>query len=63
MITKAQKALAELGDIPVVVPDSGCGCCRSYTYEPAGLEVERDVDSWDYTAGRAQEVPIVIVVS
>ncbi|MFB6654805.1 hypothetical protein ACFCZ4_06480 [Streptomyces microflavus] len=62
MIAKAQKVLAEVGDIPVVVPDSGCGCCRSYTYDPAELEVERDVKSWDYSSQRDREVPMAFVV-
>ncbi|MCT6776132.1 hypothetical protein LXH09_05770 [Streptomyces sp. CS7] len=62
MIAKAQEVLGELGDIPVVVPDAGCGCCRSYTYDPAELEVERDVKSWDYSTQGEKEVPIAFVV-
>ncbi|MFJ9234352.1 hypothetical protein ACIRJ3_05130 [Streptomyces anulatus] len=62
MIAKAQKVLAELGDIPVVVPDSGCGCCRDYTYDPADVEVERDVESWDYSLHSNRELPVAFVV-
>ncbi|NEB42514.1 hypothetical protein [Streptomyces sp. SID14515] len=62
MIAKAQEVLAEHGDIPVVVPDTGCGCCRSFTYDPAELEVERDVTSWDYSTQDDREVAIAFVV-
>ncbi|MFI8815751.1 MULTISPECIES: hypothetical protein [unclassified Streptomyces] len=62
MIARAQEVLAELGDIPVVVPDAGCGCCRNSTYDPADLEVERNVKSWDYSSQGDRELPIAFVV-
>lgn len=62
MIAKAQKVLAELGDIPVVVPDAGCGCCRDSTFFSADFEVERNVESWDCSLRSNRDLPIAFVV-
>lgn len=63
MIAYAEKALKEHGDIPVVVPDSGCGCCRDYVYEPAEVDVEKDQKSWDVGMQEITDYPFSYVVS
>ncbi|MEU1176524.1 hypothetical protein ABZ464_02545 [Streptomyces sp. NPDC005820] len=48
LIAHAEKALKEYGDIRVVVPDSGCGCCKGYEYEEAVPEVETaEITVWE----------------
>ncbi|MFC9231324.1 hypothetical protein ACFTZI_20560 [Streptomyces decoyicus] len=40
LITEAEEALKEHGNISVVVRDPGCGCCASSDYEDAGIFVD-----------------------
>ena len=62
LIEKAEAELAMRGDIPVLVPDTGCGCCRSYTYDPAAAEVETNVKAWDGSYRAINEIPLAFVV-
>jgi hypothetical protein len=62
LIADAERTLKEFGDIPVVVPDSGCGCCRDSTFEGAETRVERDsVRAWLDT--RWVDVPTAFIVA
>ncbi|MFF4557199.1 hypothetical protein [Streptomyces sp. NPDC001422] len=61
LIADAEKTLKEHGDIPVVVPDVGCGCCRDYTFDPAAAEVERDVESYGPEWTR-EKLPLAYIV-
>ncbi|MFF8629648.1 hypothetical protein [Streptomyces werraensis] len=62
LIEAAEKVLEEHGDLPVVVPDAGCGCCRSYEYDPADVEVRKDVPS--YVEGfNTVKLPLAFVVN
>ncbi|MFM9464107.1 hypothetical protein ACKI1K_14805 [Streptomyces scabiei] len=63
LIANAEKALKEHGDIPVVVPDSGCGCCKGYTYDPAEVEVAKRVEAYDTSFRSIAELPAAYVVS
>ncbi|MEU8948747.1 hypothetical protein [Streptomyces sp. NPDC048489] len=62
LIENAEKALKEQGDIPVVVPDVGCGCCRDYRFQQPVTEVCTEVkahdDSWNDI-----EYPAAFIVS
>ncbi|WP_055523411.1 hypothetical protein [Streptomyces graminilatus] len=62
LIADAEKALKEHGDIPVVVPDTGCGCCRGYVFDPAETEVEKGQKAWDVEMQEIIEVPFAYVV-
>ncbi|MGJ3559594.1 hypothetical protein ACR6C2_16605 [Streptomyces sp. INA 01156] len=48
-IANAEYVLAVHGDIPVLVPDTGCGCCRDYTFNPAEGHVAKNVSAYDET--------------
>jgi hypothetical protein len=63
LIAGAVKALEEHGDIPVIVPDTGCGCCKSYIYDPAQAEVLKDVEAYDSTYLNVAKTPLAFVVS
>ncbi|MFJ8699427.1 hypothetical protein [Streptomyces ardesiacus] len=61
-ITNAEKALKEHGDIPVVIPDPGCGCCKSYTYDPAEGVVAFDVEAYSEDYKAVSDEPVAFVV-
>jgi hypothetical protein len=61
LIADAEKALKEHGDIPVVVPDSGCGCCRSYTFDPADTEVVKEIEAYG-EGWKLADVPLAYAV-
>lgn len=46
-IAEAEKALAKYGDIPVLVPETGCGCCAGSILEHGSPEIETDVQVYD----------------
>jgi hypothetical protein len=62
LIADAEKALKEYGDIPVVIPDPGCGCCKSYTYDSAEPVIEKKVEAYTTTYSHLEEVPVAYVV-
>ncbi|MDX3206034.1 hypothetical protein [Streptomyces scabiei] len=62
LIADAEKHLKEYGDIPVVIPDSGCGCCKGYTYDPAEPVVEKEIEAYVTSYTRLEEVPVAYVV-
>ncbi|MYX26020.1 hypothetical protein GTY75_04940 [Streptomyces sp. SID8381] len=61
LIADADRTLKEEGDIPVVVPDPGCGCCKTYTFEPAESKVETDAEAYD-DSWQPVKFPAVYVV-
>jgi hypothetical protein len=60
LIEEATKALMEHGDIPVVVKESGCGCCSMGN----GLAAERVIsDVWVYDLEEGPgEVPLAFML-
>jgi uncharacterized protein YuzB (UPF0349 family) len=61
-IAKAEAALKEHGDIPVMAPDSGCGCCRTGTYESVEGEIVHEIQG--YTGKwELSDIPLAYVVS
>jgi hypothetical protein len=62
LIADAEQTLKERGDIPVVVPDSGCGCCKGYIYDPAEAEVDTEAEAYD-ASWKVVKYPVVYVVS
>lgn len=46
-IANAEQVLKEYGDIPVVVPEPGCGCCKSGEYEEGlGSVISHEITVW-----------------
>jgi rubredoxin len=62
LIIDAVKQLQEHGDIPVVIPDSGCGCCKGYTYDPAEPVVEKEIEAYGTRYTKLEDVPVAYVV-
>ncbi|MFE9455950.1 hypothetical protein [Streptomyces californicus] len=63
LIADAEKTLKDVGDIPVVVPDTGCGCCKSYIHEPASTELEKETKAYSDECKSIVTHPIVYLVS
>ncbi|WP_406153607.1 hypothetical protein OH797_32055 [Streptomyces anulatus] len=63
LIADAEKTLKDVGDIPVVVPDSGCGCCKSYIYDPASTELDKEAETYSDDWKSVVTHPIVYLVS
>ncbi|MFF9653048.1 hypothetical protein [Streptomyces sp. NPDC014622] len=63
LIADAKWTLKEFGDIPVIVPDVGCGCCRDYVYEPAETSIEKGDKAWDESQREIVTVPVAFVVA
>ncbi|MFD8088942.1 hypothetical protein [Streptomyces malaysiensis] len=63
LIADAEKVLKEHGDIPVIAPDTGCGCCRTSIYDPAGAEVVTEVEAYDDSWKNITKLPSAYVVS
>jgi hypothetical protein len=62
LIADAERTLKEFGDIPVVVPDSGCGCCAGSEFEEAETRVEQDsVRAW--LGKKWVDVPTAFIVA
>jgi hypothetical protein len=62
LIADAERTLKEFGDIPVVVPNSGCGCCADGNFEVAETRVERDsVRAW--LGAQWVDVPTAFIVA
>ncbi len=62
LIKDAQRTLDEFGDIPVVVPETGCGCCKMGTYDEAEVRVEKNSISVWKPSG-TEELSIAYIVS
>lgn len=62
LIADAERTLKEFGDIPVVVPDTGCGCCRDYVFEPAETSIEKGREAWDVGMREILTLPTAFVV-
>ncbi|MEV5883127.1 hypothetical protein AB0L74_10485 [Streptomyces sp. NPDC052020] len=60
-IANAERALKEHGDIPVIIPDPGCGCCKSCTYDPAEGKVIFEVEAYD-DEWKLADMPVAFVV-
>ncbi|MFE5009736.1 hypothetical protein ACFRJ3_34710 [Streptomyces sp. NPDC056696] len=63
LIAEAERTLNEFGDIPVNVPDMGCGCCRDYVYEPAEARIEKGSEAWTEGLQEVVTVPVAFVVA
>ncbi|MFD4646293.1 hypothetical protein [Streptomyces sp. NPDC058441] len=61
LIADAQLTLEEFGDVPVLVPDYGCGCCKSHVYEPGESSIEKGREAWK--ASEVVTVPVAFVVA
>lgn len=48
LIADAERTLKEFGDLEVVVPDEGCGCCRTSDYYTAEAQIVKDkIQVWE----------------
>jgi hypothetical protein len=61
LIEAAEEALALHGDIPIAVPETGCGCCAGADYEPAATAVE-SVSLWAPDFSSTTKLPKAFVV-
>lgn len=60
-IADAKQALEQYGDLPVIVPQYGCGCCWDGTFEEAIPAVtDRQVSVWQ--GGQIFKIPAGFVV-
>jgi hypothetical protein len=60
LIADAKRTYEEFGDIPVVVPDSGCGCCSSGDKD-AGTSVEKgELAIWTGRDYREESITYVV---
>lgn len=49
-ISNAEQVLKEYGDMPVVVPEAGCGCCKGDSYDEAlGSLISHEITVWSST--------------
>jgi hypothetical protein len=63
LIADAQLTLEEFGDVPVIVPDVGCGCCRDYVYQPGDSSIEKGSEAWAEGLQEVVKVPVAFVVA
>jgi hypothetical protein len=63
LIADAERTLKEFGDILVVVPDPGCGCCSGGEFDEAGTRVEKNSVRAYVSGSGYVEVPVAFVVA